>query len=88
MWTHPQLDKISQGWILSQPGPEGFIQAEFGETVARLLCLPSSRCQPKIGDPLGQKGLLINPFGDNVMAVGNRGQLQIQTIRHDKVRLS
>ena len=41
VWVHPQLDKLSQGWLLTVPGPEGFSHAEFGETVARLLCLPS-----------------------------------------------
>ena len=40
VWVHPQLDKLSQGWILSLPGHNGFSQAEFSETVARLLCLP------------------------------------------------
>ena len=41
VWAHPQLDKLSQGWILSLPGPGGLGQAEFSETVARHLCLPS-----------------------------------------------
>ena len=29
VWVHPQLDKLSQGWILSLPGHNGFTQAEF-----------------------------------------------------------
>ena len=36
-WVHPQLDKLSQGWILALPDYNGFSQAEFGETVARRL---------------------------------------------------
>ena len=27
VWVHPQLDKLSQGWILSLPGHNGFSQA-------------------------------------------------------------
>ena len=30
VWVNPQLDKLSQGWILSLPGHNGFSQAEFG----------------------------------------------------------
>ena len=85
VWVHPQLDKLSQGWILSLPDYNGFSQAEFGETVARHLCLPSPCCQPKVGDPLGQHGLRIDSFGDNVMSVTNiPGDLF--RIRHDMVK--
>ena len=85
VWVHPQLDKLSQGWILSLPGHNGFSQAEFGETVARHLCLPSPCCQPKVGVPLGQHGLRIDSFGDNVMSVTNiPGDLF--RIRHDMVK--
>ena len=41
VWVHHQLDKLSQGWILSLPGYNGFSQDEFSETVARYMCLPS-----------------------------------------------
>ena len=85
VWVHPQLDKLSQGWILSLPDYNGFSQAEFGETVARHLCLPSPCCQPKVGDPLDQHGLHIDNFGDNVMSVSNiPGDLF--RIRHDMVK--
>ena len=57
VWVHPQLNKLSQGWILSLPGHKGFTQEEFTETVARLLCLPSPCCQDKVGTALGQYGL-------------------------------
>ena len=69
VWVHLQLDKLSQGWILASPGHDGFSNAEFGETVARLLCLPSPACQPRIGAPLGQHGLLVDCFGDNLMSL-------------------
>ena len=85
VWCHPQLDKLSQGWILSLPGHRGFTQAEFTETVARLLCLPSPCCQPKVGTPLQQHGLHIDMFGDNVMSVSNiPGDLFRK--RHDTVK--
>ena len=48
VWSHPQLDKLSQGWVFCLPGPNGFSQAEFSETVARFLCLPSPCCQPRV----------------------------------------
>ena len=85
VWVHPQLDKLSQGWILSLPGHNGFSQAEFSETVARLLCLPSPCCQPRLGEPLGQHGLHIDNFGDNIMSVSNiPGDLF--RFRHDTVK--
>ena len=69
VWVHPQLDKLSQGWILSLPGHNGFTQAELRETMAKLLCLPSPCCQHRVGEPLDQHGLHIDIFGDNIMSV-------------------
>ena len=85
VWIHPQLDKLSQGWILAVPGPEGFSHAEFGETVARLLCLPSPCCREKVGTPLGQHGMVVDCFGDNLMSVTNIPGDSFRH-RHDKVK--
>ena len=85
MWVHPQLDKLSQGWVLTLPGPAGFSHAEFGETVARHLCLPSPACQSRVGAPLGQHGMLVDCFGDNVMSVTNIPGDSFRH-RHDKVK--
>ena len=85
VWVHPQLDKISQGWIMATPGHAGFSNAEFGETVARLLCLPSPGCQPRVGAPLGQHGLLVDSFGDNLMSVTNIPGDSFRH-RHDKTK--
>ena len=84
IWVHPQLDKLSQGWILSLPGPGGLNQAEFSETVARHLCLPSPCCASKVGQPLGMRNLTIDAFGDNILSVSNipGGDL---TALHDQV---
>ena len=79
---HPQLDKLSQGWILSLPGHNGFSQAEFSETVARYMCLPSPCCQPKLGESLEQHGLKLDSYGDNVMSVSNIPGDMFR-IRHD-----
>ena len=85
VWVHPQLDKLSQGWILSLPGHNGFTQAEFSETVARFLCLPSPCCQPKLGESLEQHGLHLDAYGDNIMSVSNiPGDLF--RVRHDTVK--
>ena len=85
VWVHPQLDKLSQGWILSLPGHQGFTQAEFSETVARFLCLPSPCCQPKLGESLEQHGLTLDAYGDNIMSVSNiPGDMFRQ--RHDTVK--
>ena len=54
VWPNPQLEKLSQVWLLAMPGPQGFSNAEFGETVIRLLCLPSPCCQG--GSSLGLEG--------------------------------
>ena len=86
VWVHPQLDKLSQGWILSLPGHNGFSQAEFSETVARLLCLPSPCCQTKLGQPLHQHGLLVDPFGDNILSVTNIPGDHCRT-RHDSIKM-
>ena len=85
VWANPQLDKLSQGWLLAMPGPQGFSHAEFGETVARLLCLPSPCCQPKVGAPLGERGLVVDTFGDNLMSVKNIPGDSYRH-RHDKVK--
>ena len=85
VWVHPQLDKLSQGWILSLPGHNGFSQAEFSETVARFMCLPSPCCQPKLGESLDQRGLHLDGFGDNVMSVSNIPGDTFRT-RHDTVK--
>ena len=67
------------------PGHNGFTQAEFTETIARLLCLPSPCCQPRVGEPLEQHGLHIDTFGDNIMSVSNiPGDLF--RVRHDRVK--
>ena len=78
---------LSQGWILSLPGPGGLNQAEFSETVARHLCLPSPCCANKVGQPLGMRNLTIDAFGDNILSVSNipGGDL---TARHDQVKLA
>ena len=70
---------------MANPGPEGFSHAEFGETVARHLCLPSPCCQPKLGANLGQHGLLLDSFGDNLMSVTNIPGDSFRH-RHDKVK--
>ena len=85
VWVHPQLDKLSQGWILSLPGHRGFTQAEFSETVARFLWLPSPCSQARIGEPLDQHGLHVDPFVDNVMSVSNIPGDMFR-IRHDTVK--
>ena len=85
VWAHPQLDKLSQGWILSLPGPGGLIQSEFSETVARHLCLHSPCCAPRVGESLGMRNLTIDPFGDNVLSVSNIPGGAF-TARHDTVK--
>ena len=85
VWAHPQLDKLSQGWVLCLPGPRGLKQAEFSETMARLLCLPSPCCAARVGEQLGERRLRIDPFGDNVLSVGNIPGGSF-TARHDLVK--
>ena len=67
------------------PGPDGISHAEFSETVARLLCLPSPCCQPQVGTPLGQHGLAVDTIGDNLMSVMNIPGDSFRH-RHDKVK--
>ena len=85
VWVNPQMDKLSQGWILALPGLEGFSNAEFSETVAMLLCLPSLCCKPHVGAPLRQQGLLVDNFGGNLMSLTNIPGDSFRH-RHDKVK--
>ena len=85
VWAHPQLDKLSQGWILSLPGPGGLSQSEFSETAARHLCLHSPCCAPRVGEPLGMRNLTIDAFGDNILSVSNIPGGAF-TARHDTVK--
>ena len=85
VWVHPQLDKLSQGWVLSLPGPKGLNQTLFSETMARLLCLFSPSCAASVGAPLGQRGLVVDPFGDNVLSISNIPGGSF-TARHDLVK--
>ena len=85
VWVHPQLDKLSHIWILSLPGHNGFTQAEFRETIARFMCLPSPACQSRVGEPLDQHGLHLDAFGDNLMAVTNIPGDMFRA-RHDRVK--
>ena len=87
VWAHPQLDKLSQGWILSLPGPGGLNQAEFTETVARHLCLPSPSCVARVGEPLGVRNLTIDQFGDNILSVSTIPGGAF-TARHDSVKMT
>ena len=87
VWAHPQLDKLSQGWILSLPGPGGLGQAEFSETVARHLCLPSPCCASRVGESLGMRNLTIDAFGDNILSVSNIPGGAF-TARHDSVKMT
>ena len=85
VWAHPQMDKLSQGWVLSLPGPRGLNQAEFSETMARFLCLPSPCCASRVGEELGERNLTVDPFGDNVCSVSNIPGGSF-TARHDLVK--
>jgi hypothetical protein len=85
VWAFPQLDRLSQAWIRQLPGSAGLSQLEFSETMARLLCLPSPLCAARVGEPLGERGLAIDPFGDNVLSVSNIPGGSF-TARHDLVK--
>ena len=85
VWAHPQLDKLSQGWVHALPGPQGLNQAEFSETTMRQLCCPSPCVATRVGESLGQRGLMIDPYGDNVLSVSNVPGGSF-TARHDLVK--
>ena len=71
--------------MLSLPGPHGLNQAEFAETMMRQLCCPSPCTATRVGEPLGQRGLLVDPYGDNVLSVANVPGGSF-TARHDLVK--
>ena len=53
--------------------------------MARHLCLPSPCCVPRVGEPLGMRGLTIDPYGDNILSVSNIPG-GCMTARHDLVK--
>ena len=53
--------------------------------MARHICLPSPCCQPRVGAPLGQHGMLVDSFGDKLMSVTNNPGDSFRH-RHDKVK--
>ena len=60
----PQFDKLSQAWLLSLPNPTTYLAGPvFREAMAAHLCLPSPCCQSKVGQPVGQAGARVDPFG-------------------------
>ena len=53
--------------------------------MARHLCLPSPCCAPRVGEPLGERNLTIDPYGDNILSVSNIPGGAF-TARHDLVK--
>lgn len=79
VWAFPQLDKISQAWILATPNPLTFLAGPvFREAMASHLFLPSPCCQDKVGKQVGPSGERVDPFGDNIMCA----KLPFDTWRH------
>ena len=65
--TYPQFDKLSTAWKLSLPGvTNGLTAPVFQEVMAMHLCLPSPACQPMLGQPVGDRGEVVGPFGDEL----------------------
>ena len=66
--AYPQLDKLSTAWKLSLPGvTNGLTTPVFKEVMAQHLCLLSPACQPILGQPVGNRGVMVGPFGDELM---------------------
>ena len=68
VWVYPQLDKMSQAWILATPSAHTHLPPPvFREHMAAHLCLPSPACEAKLGQPVGQEGAVVDRFGDAVL---------------------
>ena len=83
--AYPQLDKLSTAWKLSLPGvTNGLSTPVFREVMAQHLCLPSPACQSILGQPVGTRGAVVGPFGDELMTA----HLTQDTwrIRHDALK--
>lgn len=65
--AYPQFDKLSTAWKLSLPGvTNGLTTPVFKEVMAMHLCLPSPACQPILGQPVGHRGAVVGPYGDEL----------------------
>ena len=66
--AYPLLDKLSTAWKLSLPGvTNGLSTTASREVMAQHLCLPSPACQSILGQPVGTRGAVVGPFGDELM---------------------
>ena len=85
--VYPQLDKLSQAWILATPSPATHLPSPiFREHMAAHLCLPSPACRSLVGKPVGQEGQVVDKFGDTILCA----KLCFDTWRHkhDDVKLA
>ena len=85
--VYPQLDKLSQAWILATPSPATHLPSPiFREHMAAHLCLPSPACRTLVGKPVGQEGQVVDKFGDTILCA----KLCFDTWRHkhDDVKLA
>ena len=83
-WAWRQRDKLSTSWLLARPGADSTLSnAEFSETSANNLCLPSPACAGKLGEIIkGQKK--VDMYGDVVQATNIPGDHWRH--RHDQIK--
>ena len=82
MW--PQLDKLSNSWLLALPGPQsGLSGPVFSEGMCSLLCIPSPACRDRVGESVG-RGTVVDRFGDRVMSAPLPGDTW--RAKHDEIK--
>ena len=83
-WGWKQMDKISSSWLLALPGPDSTLSnAEFAESAATKLCLPSPACLGRVGETVkGQKK--VDKYGDTIQATSLPGDHW--RTRHDSIK--
>ena len=82
----PQLDKLSNAWLLALPGPfSGLSSPVFSEGMCSLLCLPSPACKGRVGETV-RRGVMVDMWGDKVMSAPLPGDTW--RTRHDEVKFS
>ena len=85
VYSWPERDKLSSGWLLSLPGHDSTLTAaEFSECVATLLALPSPACSDplKLGQKIGKRR--VDVYGDNVVSQKVSGDGWRK--RHDQIK--
>ena len=85
IWAWLQRDKLSSAWLQALPGPDtSMSSAEFSESAAAALCIPSPACMEKLGQVIRGRQV-VDLFGETVQSTITTGDHYRK--RHDAYKM-